>query len=240
MRISASTAWARRPHPPTWCCITTAGSGLPSIGVRAGSTSTACGCRRSSSTTVGRSILAIHSTGPGWCSNSAPRRPRHREPRRLHRCGPRRRPLHHQHRGPFNTADRWFAPPPRPPHTDIQIRRWPAQPPPLVTKHRRSTPAEAATTAGRHDSAAGGTPLATASTAARARNHRRHHRPPPRQRTGTTPSGRRKRRTLAATATAAGIGVSVHPASTQAGRGRRAGHRRYAKAVAAAPPSAAA
>ncbi|MDT5048070.1 MAG: hypothetical protein QOG75_3958 [Mycobacterium sp.] len=195
MRISASTAWARRPHPPTWCCITTAGSGLPSIGVRAGSTSTACGCRRSSSTTVGRSILAIHSTGPGWCSNSAPRRPRQREPRRPHRCGPRRRPLHHQHRGPFNTADRWFRPhrrARRPAHRH-QIRhagrrnrrrsghRKHRRSGHRNHRHRRRPPRQRS----RHH---------TPGHRKHRRSGHRNHRPPPRQRCRHHTSGRRKRR----------------------------------------------
>jgi hypothetical protein len=137
---------------------------LPSIGVRAGSTSTACGCRRSSSTTVGRSVLVIHSTGPGWCSNSAPRRPRHREPRRLHRCGPRRRPrLHRHHRGPFNTTDRRFRPHRRAriPADRHQIRHVGRR------NRRRSGPSN---------------------------HRHRNHRPPPRQRTRHHTPGRRKHR----------------------------------------------
>jgi hypothetical protein len=92
-----------------WCCITTAGSGLPSTGAKAASTSTAYGCPRYSSMTAGRSLSAIRSTDPGWYSNWAPRHLRHlrrrglrhlrhlrrRGLRRVRRCGPRRhRPPH--------------------------------------------------------------------------------------------------------------------------------------------------
>jgi hypothetical protein len=97
-----------------------------------------------------------------------------------------------------------------------------AGPPALVTATAAPTAAEAATTAGRHDSVAGGTRLAATRTAA----------------AGTPATPTAAASTLAAGSP--GIGVSVHPASTQAGRGRRAGHRRYAKTIAAAPPSAAA
>ena len=147
-----------------------------------GITSTACGCRRSSSTKVGRSLSAIHSTGPDWCSNSAPRRPRHREPRR--------RPLlHHHHRGAFNTTDRRFRPHrrARTPQTDTKSGTRPAQPPPLRPP-QPPPPPPAATTAqpaphpGHRKHRRSGR-----------RNHR-HHRPPPRQRCRRHTSGRRKHR----------------------------------------------
>ena len=80
-----------------WCCITTASSGSPSIAAKPACTSTACGCRRCSSMTVGRSLSVIQNTGPGWSSSSPPRLRRHRsrrhhlrEVRRARGCGPRR------------------------------------------------------------------------------------------------------------------------------------------------------
>ena len=169
-RISASTARARPPPPPTSCCITTAGSGLPSIAAKAGSTSTACGCRRCSSTTVGRSPLAIRSAGPGWCSNSAPRpRPRHRDPR-LRRCGPR---LPH-HRGPFTPIGRRFGR-----HTPIDRhlvrsrgRRHRHRP----GRRNRRRPCRD----NNHHHPCRGT------------HRRRHHHPPPRQRCRCNTPGRRK------------------------------------------------
>ena len=56
----------------------TAGSGLPSTVVNAGSTSTVCACRRSQSETAGRLPSATPETGCDWSSSWAGRRARHR------------------------------------------------------------------------------------------------------------------------------------------------------------------
>ena len=99
-RISAWTARVQPRRPPMWCCITTAGSGLPSTGAKAASTSTACGCPQCSSMTAGRSGSAIRSTDPGWSSSWAPRHLRHLR-RHLRRglCRLRRRGVRRLRRG---------------------------------------------------------------------------------------------------------------------------------------------
>lgn len=91
-RISALTALTIPPRPLIWCCITTAGAGWPSTAVNAGFMSTACGCPRSSSTTVGPSPSAIPTTDHDWSSNSALRCLYHRGMRRRPGCGRRRLP----------------------------------------------------------------------------------------------------------------------------------------------------
>ena len=57
-----------------WCCASPGPTGWPSIGAPTASSSTAPGCRRSTSATVRRSRSVIRSAVRGWFSKSAPRR----------------------------------------------------------------------------------------------------------------------------------------------------------------------
>ena len=77
----ATSRWSRpgsaAPPPPApragcWCCASPGPTGWPSIEAPTASSSTARGCRRSTSATVRRSRSVIRSAARGWFSRSVP------------------------------------------------------------------------------------------------------------------------------------------------------------------------